>query len=179
MAGGEAEMMFAAPPPAGQPEVPWLLRDPRIFTLFFAAIWIDMNLFISWSQGFFRLYAVFPPTPEDPIEARFFWVQFSRAMSHGPVSVKLGRTCVHIREVFPFRPLFWKGPASIPYEALRIDKSSSRGFWSFLSQARFEIMDLGIVFSLSGKAGRQLEGRLEAREVVSGGASLQHSIQPH
>ncbi|MFN8012274.1 MAG: hypothetical protein U0P81_12965 [Holophagaceae bacterium] len=140
-----------------------------------ACVWFTVSAIHSWRLGFFRLYAIFPPRLGDPSSERFHAVVYASDGRRSMVSVTLGQACVHVREALLWRPLFWLGPASIPYDSLRVWKPGGEGLRNLLDWPEFTVADAEMAFKLSGHAGQRLVSLLTASEPAPGGFS---SIRP-
>lgn len=144
---------------AGSPE-----PSPLIFFLIFPLIWMAISLLVSLMLGIFSLYREFPADGADVIEDSFGWVQmdFGTFRGHAPMSLRLGRRALHIKEVFPFQPLFWLGPASIPWTEITQVRRVSESSWHFWSAAEFTVGARVRRLRLRGRAARALQARLDA-----------------
>ncbi len=142
-------------PRHGNPPPPWfLLLVPLVFLL---VSWLTNRM-----MGIPALYEAFPADEDDPVEENLGWqqVEFGTFRGHSPMSIKFGRRCLHLRQPFPFQPAWWQGPASIPWQEVRLEKEASGSWWAFLSAAEFRLGSEGRMIRLRGKAGRKLQARL-------------------
>lgn len=144
-----------------------MIRSPQLIPVLlpvlFPIFWVVVASLTSWTMGIFRLYSDFPPDANDPIEQRFRFVTayFGSMGGHTLVSLTLGRRYLHLKEVFPFQPFFWMGPASIPWTEIRLAKRASDNPWAFWSYARFELGPDQKVIRLQGRAARAIQEHLE------------------
>jgi hypothetical protein len=153
------EVMLLAPRPGGDPPVTFLLLFVPL--LFLALSWLSNKL-----MGIYGMYQDWPADPNDPIEQNLGWqqIEFGAFRGHSPMSIKFGRRCLHLKQPFPFQPAFWKGPASIPWNEVRLEKEPKVGWLAFLSATEFRLGQGGRIIRLRGKAARMLMARvLEAR----------------
>ncbi|HLP31334.1 MAG TPA: hypothetical protein VK150_08235 [Geothrix sp.] len=129
-------------------------------------------MFFGTSQLTFRLlgiralYQAFPADRSDPIEQNLGWIQieFGAWRGHTPMSVKAGRRCLHLKQPFPFQPMVWLGPASIPWEQVRLIEAIGDDRWAFWKAAVFELGPENRRIRLRGRAARTLQALLEARQ---------------
>ncbi len=134
--------------------------------ILFPILWVAVATLISWTMGIFRLYADFPADGNDPIESRFRFINLyiGSLGGHTPASLAFGRRCLHVKELFPFQPFFWLGPASIPWTEIRLTKRASDNFWAFWSYASFELGPQRKKIRLTGRVARALQERLDTQE---------------
>ena len=163
-------------PRGGSPPPAVLLLIPVIFL---ALSWLTNRL-----MGIPALYEAFPADPADPIEANLGWqqVEFGALRGHSPMSLKAGRRCLHLKQPFPFQPAWWQGPASIPWNQIRVEKEASGSSWAFLSAAEFRLGAEGRLIRLRGKAARTLQalviGKQRAGVGTPAAAPGQGAIRP-
>jgi hypothetical protein len=151
-------------PRNGPPPPAWvLLFVPVVFLL---VSWLSNHL-----MGIDAMYKDWPADPNDPIERNLGWVQveFGTFRGHSPMSIKFGRRCLHLKQPFPFQPAWWQGPASIPWEQVRLGKEASPSAWAFLSAAEFRLGAEGRLIRLRGKAARTLQEQVRAKQGQSPG----------
>ena len=100
----------------GNPPPPWILL--LVPVVFLGATWLTNHL-----MGIDAMYQEWPADPKDPIERNLGWqqVEFGAYRGHCPMSIKFGQHCLHLKQPFPFQPMFWKGPASIPWGEVLLD----------------------------------------------------------
>ena len=158
-------------PRAGQASPPWF-----VFVLF-PLVFIGVSLLSAKLMGVYELYRVFPADPTDSIETNLGWIQieFGAWRGHTPMSVKAGRRCLHIKQPFPFQPLFWLGPASIPWVQVRVVQPAGEGWRSFWKAAEFALGPEDRRIRIRGGAARKLQvliaarqGRVETHQAPSG-----------
>jgi len=139
----------------GDPSGPLLLL---LYPTFFLAVLLLSNFLL----GIYGLYREFPADENDRIDQSLGWVQveFGLFRGHMPMSLRLGSKALHIKGVFPFQPLFWLGPASVPWERITQTRRIDEGWWRFWSSADFLLGTRRI--RLRGKAGRVLQARMDA-----------------
>jgi len=139
------------------PEAPGI-----VFFLIFPLIWLGASALGNFMLGIYGLFREFPADPSDTIEESFGWVQvnFGNFRGHTPMGLRLGRGALHLKGVFPFQPLFWLGPASIPWSKVVQIQRLSENWWQFWSAAEFNLGTRKI--RLRGRAGRALQARLDA-----------------
>ncbi|WP_257303170.1 hypothetical protein [Geothrix campi] len=132
---------------------------PPFVFLLVPAVFLVISWFSNRLMGLPALYAAFPADPTDPIERSLGWpqVEFGALRGHSPISLKAGRRCLHLKQPFPFQPAWWQGPASIPWDQIRVEKEASESSWAFLSAAEFRLGADGRVIRLRGKAARTLQ----------------------
>jgi hypothetical protein len=149
--------------PGGSPPVPFLLLF--IPLVFLGATWLTNHL-----MGIDAMYQDWPADPKDPIERNLGWqqVEFGTFRGHCPMSIKFGQRCLHLKQPFPFQPLFWKGPASIPWGDVILEKEPKEAWWAFLSPAEFRLGSGGRMIRLRGKAARSLMERIRPPQVGTG-----------
>jgi len=149
----------AAPPPLGF----LLLFVPAVFL---GATWLSSKLL-----GIEAMYRDWPADMDDPIEQNVGWqqVEFGTFRGHSPMSVKFGRRCLHLRQPFPFQPLWWRGPASIPWPDVLLEKEPSDAWWAILSAAEFRLGQGGRRIRLRGKAARILMARVQPSQAPGQG----------
>ena len=148
---------------SGSPPPPWiLLLVPLVFV---GASWLTNRL-----MGIDAMYQDFPADRNDPIEQNLGWqqVEFGTFRGHSPMSMKFGQRCLHLKQPFPFQPLFWKGPASIPWGEVLLEKEPKDAWWAFLSAAEFRLGQGGRMIRLRGKAAKALMARVRPPQVQSG-----------
>jgi hypothetical protein len=121
-------------------------------------------------MGIPALYRDFPADPTDPIEESLGWrqVEFGALRGHSPMVITFGRRCLHLKQPFPFQPAWWRGPASIPWREVVLEKEAQSGGWAFLSAAEFRLGADGRVIRLRGKAARRLQDRVKAGQGPGG-----------
>ncbi len=161
-------------PRHGTPPPPWfLLMVPVIFLL---VSWLTNRL-----MGIPALYEAFPADKDDAIEENLGWqqVEFGTFRGHSPMSIKFGRRCLHLKQPLPFQPAWWQGPASIPWNEVRLEREVSENRWAFLSAAEFRLGTEGRMIRLRGKAARRLQARVKAMRGSGPGKAMgQGSIRP-
>ena len=91
-------------------------------------------------------------------------MEFGALRGHSPMSLKAGRRCLHLKQPFPFQPAWWQGPASIPWDEIRIEKEAAPSAWAFLSAAEFRIGAEGRLIRLRGKAARTLQAKVREKQ---------------
>jgi len=142
----------------------------RIFLLvpvvFLGATWLTNKLL-----GIDAMYQDWPAEPDDPIEVNLGWqqVEFGTFRGHCPMSVKFGRRCLHLKQPFPFQPFWWRGPASVPWGEVRLEKEPSESWWAFLSAAEFRLGAGGRMIRLRGKAAKALMKKVRAKQDLGPG----------
>ncbi|HEY3400437.1 MAG TPA: hypothetical protein VGK03_07370 [Geothrix sp.] len=157
----------------GPPPPAILLLIPVVFLM---VSWLTNRL-----MGLPSLYKAFPADPTDPIEANLGWLQveFGGMRGHSPMSLKAGRRCLHLKQPFPFQPAWWQGPASIPWDQIRVEKEASPSAWAFLSAAEFRLGAEGRLIRLRGKAARTLQAKVQEKQGLRlGMPSGQGAIRP-
>jgi hypothetical protein len=143
-------------PRNGPPPPAWVLLFVPLF--FLAVSWVSNRL-----MGIDAMYQDWPADPSDPIERNLGWVQveFGGFRGHSPMAIKFGHRCLHLKQPFPFQPAWWKGPASIPWVEVQLEKAPNDAWWAFLSPAEFRLGQGGRLIRLRGKAARALLARLQ------------------
>ncbi|WP_243322192.1 hypothetical protein [Geothrix sp. SG200] len=149
----------------GSPPPPAILL--LIPVVFLAGSWLTNRL-----MGIPALYAAFPADPTDPIEKNLGWqqVEFGALRGHSPMSLKVGRRCLHMKQPFPFQPAWWQGPASIPWSQIRLEKEASGSSWAFMSAAEFRLGAEGRMIRLRGRAARTLQALVLEKQGAGGQA---------
>lgn len=139
---------------------------PPVVLLVVPAVFFAVSWFSNRLMGLPALYAAFPADPTDPIETKLGWLQveFGALRGHSPISLKVGRRCLHLKQPFPFQPAWWQGPASIPWSQIRVEKEAGASFWAFLSAAEFRLGAEGRVIRLRGKAARRLQAEVKLHQ---------------
>jgi hypothetical protein len=155
--------MVLSPRPGGEPPVPFLLLFVPLF--FLAVSWLTNKL-----MGIDALYRDWPADREDPIDTNLGWqqVEFGALRGHCPMSIKLGQRCLHLKQPFPFQPFWWRGPGSVPWGEVLLEKEPSESRWAFLSVAEFRLGREGRMIRLRGKAGRALAAEVRRRQAPPG-----------
>ena len=140
----------------GKPPPPWILL--LLPVVFLGAAWLTNHLL-----GIDAMYQDWPADPDDPIERNLGWqqVEFGTFRGHCPLSIKFGQRCLHLKQPFPFQPMYWKGPASIPWGDVLLEKEPKDSWWAFLSAAEFRLGRGGRLIRLRGKAARTLMARVQ------------------
>jgi len=133
---------------------------------FFLLMFFGGSLLSSRLLGIYALYRAFPADRSDPIEQNLGWIQieFGVWRGHTPMSVKAGRRCLHLKQPFPFQPMVWLGPASIPWEQIRLIEAIGEDRWAFWKAAVFELGPESRRIRLRGKAARTLQALLLVRQ---------------
>lgn len=151
----------------GPPPSPWVLL--LVPVIFLGATWLTNKLL-----GIDAMYQDWPADSNDPIERNLGWqqVEFGTFRGHCPMSIKFGRRCLHLKQPFPFQPLYWKGPASIPWHDVLLEKVPSPSWWAFLSAAEFRLGAGGRMIRLRGKAAKALMARIQPAQVGAGRGPL-------
>jgi hypothetical protein len=146
-------------PGSGQGDL-WFVI-PLFLAVFFASSMISARV-----MGIFGLYRDFPADPSDPIEANLGWqqVEFGTFRGHTPMSFKIGKRFLHLKQPFPFQLLFWKGPASIPWDVLILEKAPKEAWWAFLSAAQFRLGPGGRVLRLRGRAAKAVMAKVKGSQ---------------
>jgi hypothetical protein len=148
--------LMLLPRPGGAPPPPWLvLLIPLVFLV---VSWLTNHLL-----GIDAMYADWPADVNDPIERNLGWqqVEFGTFRGHCPMSIRFGRRCLHLKQPFPFQFLYWKGPASIPWGEVLLEKEPRDSWWAFLSAAEFRLGRSGRLIRMRGKAARALMARVQ------------------
>jgi hypothetical protein len=141
-----------------------------IHPVFLAAL-LPMALLGLWTmtsaiQGIYALYKAYPPDAGDAPGKTFYWatVEFGGFRGHAPMTIVLGRRALHLKEPFPIQPLFWLGPASVPWEEIRQTIRLRTGFLSLLTHAELELGGPdGRRIRIRGRAARAIQEHLDAR----------------
>jgi len=151
---------------------------PPAFLLLIPLIFLGLSWLTNRMMGIPAIYEAFPADRTDPVEENLGWqqVEFGAFRGHSPMSIKFGRRCLHLKQPFPFQPAWWKGPASIPWEEVVLDKEASESSWAFLSAAEFRLGAAGRMIRLRGKAARRLQARVKGG--VDGGPKGAGAIRP-
>ncbi|GLH74569.1 hypothetical protein GETHLI_30710 [Geothrix limicola] len=151
-------MLMLLSRPAAPPLVWLLLFIPVVFL---ATTWITNHF-----MGTFAMYRDWPADPNDVIEQNAGWqqVEFGAFRGHCPMSIKFGRRCLHLKQPFPFQPLFWLGPASIPWSEVLLEKEPKDSWWAFLSPAEFRLGAGGRMIRLRGKAAKTLMEKVREKQ---------------
>jgi hypothetical protein len=146
--------------PGGSPPPPWILL--LVPLVFLGATWLTNKLL-----GIAAMYQDWPADQEDPIEQNLGWnqIEFGTFRGHTPISIKFGRRCLHLKQPFPFQPLYWRGPASIPWNEVLLEKALKEAWWAFLSPADFRLGQGGRLIRLRGKAARTLQEKVREKQV--------------
>ena len=144
--------------PGGPPPSPWFFLLMPVFLLGITGITNKM-------MGMDAMYKEWPADRNDPIEENAGWqqVEFGPTRGHCPMSIKFGKRCLHLKQPFPFQPLYWRGPASIPWNEVLIEKEPGTSWWAFLRTAEFRLGRSGRVVRLRGKAARTLLAEVKRR----------------
>jgi hypothetical protein len=152
-------LLLLAPQGAHPPPLGFVL-------VLFLLVFFGGSLLSSRLMGVFQLYRAFPADKMDPIDANLGWLQieFGTFRGHTPMSVKAGRRCLHLKQPFPFQPLIWLGPASIPWDQIRLLQPASTDWWAFWKAAEFTLGPEDSRIRLRGKAARKLQKELEAMQ---------------
>ena len=143
-------------------------NPPVAFLFFFVpVVFLGSTWLTNHLMGIDAMYRDWPADPNDPIERKLGWqqVEFGAFRGHCLMSIQFGRRCLHLKEPFPFQPLFWKGPASIPWAEVLLEKAPREAWWAFLSPTQFRLGRGGRLIRLRGKAAKALMARVsEAQE---------------
>ena len=117
-------------------------------------------------MGIPALYRDFPVDPADPIEEDLGWrqVEFGALRGHSPMSIRFGRRCLHLKQPFPFQLAWWRGPASIPWREVILEKEVNPSAWAILSRAEVRLGVDGRVIRFRGKTARRIQDRLNAEQ---------------
>jgi hypothetical protein len=152
-------MILALVTRGGPAPPPWFLL--LVPVMFLVVSWLTNRL-----MGIPALYAAFPADPTDPIDTNLGWLQveFGALRGHSPMSLKAGRRCLHLKQPFPFQPAWWQGPASIPWDQIRVEKEASGSSWAFMSAAEFRLGAEGRLIRLRGKAARTLQAKVREKQ---------------
>ncbi len=153
---------------------------PPVVLLVVPVVFLAVSWFSNRLMGLPALYAAFPADPTDPIERNLGWqqVEFGALRGHSPISLKAGRRCLHLKQPFPFQPAWWQGPASIPWDLIRVEKEASESSWAFLSAAEFRLGAEGRMIRLRGKAARTLQAKVRERQGAGPGQPSGSSLPP-
>ncbi|GLH67132.1 hypothetical protein [Geothrix edaphica] len=153
---------------------------PPFVFLLVPAVFLAISWFSNRLMGLPALYAAFPADPTDPIERSLGWpqVEFGALRGHSPISLKVGRRCLHLKQPFPFQPAWWQGPASIPWDQIRVEKAADESSWAFLSAAEFRLGADGRVIRLRGRAARTLQAKVREKQGHAGGPSCGTGLPP-
>jgi hypothetical protein len=149
------DLMLLLSRPGGPPPPPWILL--LVPVVFLGATWLTNHL-----MGIDAMYQDWPADSKDPIERNLGWqqVEFGTFRGHCPMSIKFGQRCLHLKQPFPFQPMFWKGPASIPWGDVLLEKEPKEAWWAFLSATEFRLGQGGRMIRLRGKAAKALMTRV-------------------
>ena len=147
-------------PRVGHPPPPWFIVG------LFLAVFFGGSLLSSRLMGVFQLYRSFPADKSDPIEANLGWIQieFGVWRGHTPMSVKAGQRCLHIKQPFPFQPLVWLGPASIPWDQIRVLQPAGEDWWAFWKAAEFALGPEDRRIRIRGRAAKKVQVQVETRQ---------------
>lgn len=139
---------------------------PPAVLLLIPVVFLVVSWFTNRLMGISALYAAFPADPADPIEQNLGWqqVEFGALRGHSPMSLKVGRRCLHLKQPFPFQPAWWLGPASIPWGQIRLEKEAALSAWAFMSAAEFRLGETGRMIRLRGKAARTLQAKVREKQ---------------
>jgi len=149
---------------SGNPPPPWILL--LVPVVFLGATWLTNRLL-----GINAMYQDWPADRTDPVERNLGWqqVEFGTFRGHCPMSIKFGLRCLHLKQPFPFQPLYWKGPASIPWREVLLEKEPKDAWWAFLSPAEFRLGRGGRLIRLRGKTARALMARVQPTQTPGPG----------
>jgi hypothetical protein len=155
-------------PRAGSPAPVWI---PLVL---FPLVFFGGSLLSSRLMGVFQLYRAFPADQADPIETNLGWIQieFGVWRGHTPMSLKAGRRCLHLKQPFPFQPLFWLGPASVPWEQIRVVQEAGADWWAFWKAAEFALGPEDRRIRIRGRAARKVQIQVETRQGRAGSFPL-------
>lgn len=155
-------------PRAGSPAPVWI---PLVL---FPLVFFGGSLLSSRLMGVFQLYRAFPADKADPIETNLGWIQieFGVWRGHSPMAVKAGRRCLHLKQPFPFQPLLWLGPASIPWEQIRVVQAAGPDWWAFWKAAEFALGPEDRRIRIRGRAARKVQAQVETRQGRAGNLPL-------
>jgi hypothetical protein len=166
--------MMALALSTGQPPPPGAV----IFAvLLFLVLYPVLTSFSNRLMGIPALYDAYPADPLDPIEENLGWnqVRFGGLRGHSPMSVRFGRRCLHLKQPFPFQAAWWRGPASIPWREITVEKELVPGAWSLLRAATFRLGAGGPIIRVGGKAALRLQARIMREQ---GHASPSPALRP-
>lgn len=149
--------------------VPWLdeqVHSPWFglgFVVFMGVMWLITTTLLSWICGHQALLARYPPLDE-PMEESFGWASgYMRSVNfRSALYVGLGQRGLHLAPNGLFRPPFFRGIPCVPWEELRCTRAPTSGLLGFFRGAQFEVLALGLRFTLLGESGRALARRLGA-----------------
>ena len=157
-------MLLLLEPQHGPFGSPWVLI--LVPVVFLCATWLTNKLL-----GIDAMYQDWPAVSDDPIERNLGWqqVEFGTFRGHCPISIKFGRRCLHLKQPFPFQPVWWRGPASIPWDEVLLVKEPNPSWWAFLSAAEFCLGAGGRMIRLRGKAAQILMLRIQPPQTLRQG----------
>lgn len=138
---------------------PWFFL---VFVVFFMGVMWPLTLtLLSRLCGHQTLLARYPPLDE-PMDESFGWASgHMRGVSfRSALYVGLGQRGLHLAPNGMFRPPFSRGIPCIPWEELRCIRAPTSGLLGFFRGSQFEVVSLGLRFTLLGAAGRALAQRL-------------------
>ena len=151
------------------------------FPFLFPLLWLGVGVLTSLVLGIYGLYREFPQDKDDPIHGGNAWAQVGFGPlffgGHAPMNLGFGIRCLHMKEPFPFQPLFWLGPASIPWDRIRIVDRISENPWALFSWVTLRIEGSGKTMRLSGRSGRAIQAVLDEK-VGARGALTPRPIRP-
>ena len=167
------DMLLLVPRNGPPPPPPWIFL--LVPVVFLGATWLTNKLL-----GIDAMYQDWPAEPDDPIEVNLGWqqVEFGTFRGHCPMSIKFGQRCLHLKQPFPFQPLYWKGPASIPWGDVLLEKEPKEAWWAFLSATEFRLGQGGRMIRLRGKAAKALMGRIRPTQGASGHGPVPPVVGP-
>jgi len=135
---------------------------PPLALLFVPVVFLGATWLTNRLMGIDAMYQDWPADPDDPVDENLGWqqVEFGAFRGHCPMSIKVGRRCLHLKQPFPFQPAWWRGPASIPWGDVVLVKEPRDTWWAFLSAAEFTLGPGGRMIRLRGKAAKTLLARV-------------------
>lgn len=148
---------------------------PAAFPFFFAGMWVLVTTLLAWLAGHMKLLARYPPVDE-PTEETFGWASGSMGWVsfNSALHVGLGPGGLHLAPNALFRPLFRRKLPCIPWGEIRLVRAQPAGVMAWFMGSKFEIPAIAVRFTLSGAAGRAVEGRLAMRRQAAD--SLRHQL---
>ncbi|MGC4122792.1 MAG: hypothetical protein QM765_51115 [Myxococcales bacterium] len=142
----------------GEPPPAWLIA---LFPVFFVAMWCLVGTVLGFISGHSELLARFPPVDEHCEESFGSASGRMRGVNYnGALYVGIGSRGLHLAASWLFRPVLQRGIPCIPWQQLRLIRSSPAGFLGLFKGTKFEVAACGLQFSLNGEAGKAVERKL-------------------
>lgn len=149
------------------PIIDWHLVDSSLYFLLAITLFLVVLYGISWvmyvGTGIRKLYASFPPRPEDRIITRVgtSWAALNLFMRSPSLRIGIGESALHLR--FLLLPTLFRHSLAIPWDQVTLEGRLEDSFLPIFRTAEFRFGPDRFFIRLRGKAARLVQAAYMAK----------------